>query len=85
MTRKELLEYTRAEKLDKLFLLVSQMDTLAFESVEQLESLMSQKLELERELNKIDEGLAKLDQENWSCFTYMIRTVFSLKNCCALN
>ena len=63
MTRKELLEYTRAEKLDKLFLLVSQMDTLAFESVEQLESLMSQKLELERELNKIDEGLAKLNQE----------------------
>jgi len=63
MTRKELLEYTRAEKLDKLFLLVSQMDTLAFESVEQLESLMSQKLELERELNKIDERLAKLDQE----------------------
>ena len=63
MTRKELLEYTRAEKLDKLFLLVSQMDTLAFESVEQLESLMAQKLELERELNKIDEGLAKLNQE----------------------
>ena len=63
MTRKELLEYSRAEKLDKLFLLVSQMDTLAFESVEQLESLMSQKLELERELNKIDEGLAKLNQE----------------------
>ena len=63
MTRKELLEYTRAEKLDKLFLLVSQMDTLAFESVEQLESLMSQKLELERELNKIDERLAKLNQE----------------------
>ena len=63
MTRKELLEYSRAEKLDKLFLLVSQMDTLAFESVEQLESLMSQKLELERELNQIDERLAKLDQE----------------------
>ena len=63
MTRKELLEYTRAEKLDKLFLLVSQMDTLAFESVEQLESLMAQKLELERELNKIDERLAKLNQE----------------------
>jgi len=63
MTRKELLEYSRTEKLDKLFLLVSQMDTLAFESVEQLESLMSQKLELERELNKIDEGLAKLNQE----------------------
>ena len=63
MTRTELLEYTRAEKLDKLFLLVSQMDTLAFESVEQLESLMAQKLELERELNKIDERLAKLNQE----------------------
>ena len=63
MTRKELLEYSRAEKLDKLFLLASQMDTLAFESVEQLESLMSQKLELERELNHIDERLAKLDQE----------------------
>ena len=63
MTRKELLEYSRAEKLDKLFLLVSQMDTLAFESVEQLERLMSQKLELERELNQIDERLAKLDQE----------------------
>jgi len=63
MTRKELLEYSRAEKLDKLFLLVSQMDTLAFESVEQLESLTSQKLELERELNQIDERLAKLDQE----------------------
>jgi len=63
MTRKELLEYSRAEKLDKLFLLVSQMDTLAFETVEQLESLMSQKLELERELNQIDERLAKLDQE----------------------
>ena len=63
MTRKELLEYSRTEKLDKLFLLVSQMDTLAFESVEQLESLMSQKLELERELNKIDERLAKLNQE----------------------
>ena len=63
MTRKELLEYSRAEKLDKLFLLVSQMDTLAFETVEQLESLTSQKLELERELNQIDERLAKLDQE----------------------
>lgn len=63
MTRKELLEYSRAEKLDKLFLLVSQMDTLAFETVEQLERLTSQKLELERELNQIDERLAKLDQE----------------------
>ena len=41
MTRKELLEYTRSEKLDKLFILASQMDTLAFESVEQLESLIA--------------------------------------------
>lgn len=63
MTRKELLEYTRAEKLDKLFLLVSQMDTLAFESVEQLESLLAQKTELERELGRLDERLAKLNQE----------------------
>jgi hypothetical protein len=63
MTRKELLEYSRAEKLDKLFLLISQMDTLAFETVEQLESLTFQKLELERELNQIDERLAKLNQE----------------------
>jgi len=63
MTRKELLEYTRSEKLDKLFLLVSQMDTLAFESVEQLESLLAQKSELERELGLLDERLAKLNQE----------------------
>ena len=63
MTRKELLEYSRAEKLDKLFLLVSQMDTLAFESVEQLESLIAQKTELERELGRLDERLAKLNQE----------------------
>lgn len=63
MTRKELLEYSRAEKLDKLFLLVSQMDTLAFESVEQLESLLAQKSELERELGQLDERLAKLNQE----------------------
>ena len=63
MTRKELLEYSRAEKLDKLFLLVSQMDTLAFESVEQLESLLAQKSELERELGLLDERLAKLNQE----------------------
>lgn len=63
MTRKELLEYTRSEKLDKLFLLVSQMDTLAFESVEQLESLLAQKTELERELGRLDERLAKLNQE----------------------
>jgi hypothetical protein len=63
MTRKELLEYTRAEKLDKLFLLVSQMDTLAFESVEQLESLIAQKTELERELGLLDERLAKLNEE----------------------
>ena len=63
MTRKELLEYSRAEKLDKLFLLVSQMDTLAFESVEQLESLLAQKSELERELGQLDERLAKLNEE----------------------
>jgi hypothetical protein len=63
MTRTELLEHIRAEKLDKLFLLASQMDTLAFESVEQLESLMAQKLKLERELGKIEENLAKLNQE----------------------
>lgn len=63
MTRKELLEYTRSEKLDKLFLTVSQMDTLAFESVEQLESLMAQKTELERELGRLDERLAKLNEE----------------------
>ena len=63
MTRKELLEYSRAEKLDKLFLTVSQMDTLAFESVEQLESLLAQKFELERELGQLDERLAKLNQE----------------------
>lgn len=63
MTRKELLEYTRSEKLDKLFLLVSQMDTLAFESVEQLESLIAQKTELERELGLLDERLAKLNEE----------------------
>ena len=63
MTRKELLEYSRAEKLDKLFITVSQMDTLAFESVEQLESLLAQKTELERELGQLDERLAKLNQE----------------------
>lgn len=63
MTRKELLEYSRSEKLDKLFLLVSQMDTLAFESVEQLESLIAQKTELERELGRLDERLAKLNEE----------------------
>jgi hypothetical protein len=63
MTRKELLEYTRSEKLDKLFLTVSQMDTLAFESVEQLESLVAQKTELERELGRLDERLAKLNEE----------------------
>ena len=63
MTRKELLEYSRSEKLDKLFLTVSQMDTLAFESVEQLESLIAQKTELERELGRLDERLAKLNEE----------------------
>jgi hypothetical protein len=63
MTRKELLEYTRSEKLDKLFILASQMDTLGFESVEQLESLIAQKTELERELGRLDERLAKLNEE----------------------
>ncbi len=63
MTRKELLEYTRSEKLDKLFILASQMDTLAFKSVEQLESLIAQKAELERELGRLDERLAKLNEE----------------------
>lgn len=63
MTRKELLEYTRSEKLDKLFILASQMDTLAFKSVEQLESLIAQKTELERELGRLDERLAKLNEE----------------------
>lgn len=63
MTRKELLEYTRSEKLDKLFILASQMDTLAFKSVQQLESLIAQKTELERELGLLDERLAKLNEE----------------------
>jgi len=63
MTRKELLEYTRSEKLDKLFILASQMDTLGFESVEQHESLIAQKTELERELGRLDERLAKLNEE----------------------
>lgn len=63
MTRKELLEYTRSEKLDKLFILASQMDTLGFESVQQLESLIAQKTELERELGRLDERLAKLNEE----------------------
>jgi len=63
MTRKELLEYTRSEKLDKLFILASQMDTLGFESVEQLESLIAQKTELERELGRLAERLAKLNEE----------------------
>jgi len=63
MTRKELLEYTRSEKLDKLFILASQMDTLAFKSVQQLESLIAQKAELERELGLLDERLAKLNEE----------------------
>jgi predicted YcjX-like family ATPase len=63
MTRKELLEYTRSEKLDKLFILASQMDTLGFESVEQLESLIAQKTELERELGRLDERLANLNEE----------------------
>jgi hypothetical protein len=39
------------------------MDTLAFKSVEQLESLIAQKAELERELGRLDERLAKLNEE----------------------
>ena len=61
MTRMELLEYKRAEKLDQLFIVVSQMDTLSFESVEQLESLMSQKAELEREVGSLNERIAVLN------------------------
>lgn len=61
MTRMELLEYKRAEKLDQLFIVVSQMDTLSFESVEQLESLMSQKAELEREVGSLNERIARLN------------------------
>jgi hypothetical protein len=63
MTRKELLEYTRTEKLDKLFILASQMDTLAFKSVQQLESLIAQKAELERDLGLLNERLSKLNEE----------------------
>ena len=61
MTRMELLEYKRAEKLDQLFIVVSQMDTLSFESVEQLESLMSQKAELEREVGSLNERITRLN------------------------
>tara|TARA_R110000868_G_C10895130_1_gene763896 strand:+ start:640 stop:840 length:201 start_codon:yes stop_codon:yes gene_type:complete len=63
MTRKELLEYTRTEKLDKLFLLASQIDTLSFETAQQLESINIQRAELERDLNLLDERLSKLDEE----------------------
>jgi hypothetical protein len=63
MTRKELLEYTRTEKLDKLFILASQMDTLAFKSVQQLESLIAQKAELERDLGLLNERLSRLNEE----------------------
>ena len=61
MTRKELLDYKRAEKLDQLFMVVSQMDTLAFESVEQLESLMSQKASLEQEVALLNERIERLN------------------------
>jgi len=63
MTRKELLEYTRTEKLDKLFLLASQIDTLSFETAQQLESINIQRAELERDLNLLDERLSKLNEE----------------------
>ena len=63
MTRKELLEYTRTEKLDKIFILASQMDTLAFKSVQQLESLIAQKAELERDLGLLNERLSRLNEE----------------------
>ena len=63
MTRKELLEYTRTEKLEKLFILASQMDTLAFKSVQQLESLIAQKAELERDLGLLNERLSRLNEE----------------------
>ena len=63
MTRKELLEYIRTEKLDKLFILASQMDTLAFKSVQQLESLIAQKAELERDLGLLNERLSRLNEE----------------------
>ena len=63
LTRKELLEYTRTEKLDKLFILASQMDTLAFKSVQQLESLIAQKAELERDLGLLNERLSRLNEE----------------------
>ena len=61
MTRKELLDYKRAEKLDQLFMVVSQVDTLAFESVEQLESLLSQKATLEQEVASLNERIERLN------------------------
>lgn len=63
MTRKELLEYTRTEKLDKLFLLASQIDTLSFETAQQFESINIQRAELERDLGLLDERLSRLNEE----------------------
>jgi len=63
MTRKELLEYTRTEKLDKLFLLASQIDTLSFETTQQFESINFQRAELERDLGLLDERLSRLNEE----------------------
>lgn len=63
MTRKELLEHIRAEKLHELFLAASQIDTLSYETVSQLESLTTQVKTLERALGQIEESLNKLDQE----------------------
>lgn len=63
MTRKELLEYTRTEKLDKLFLLASQIDTLSFETTQQFESINIQRAELERDLGLLDERLSRLNEE----------------------
>lgn len=63
MTRKELLEYTRTEKLDKLFLLASQIDTLSFENAQQFESINIQRAELERDLGLLDERLSRLNEE----------------------
>lgn len=63
MTRKELLEYTRTEKLDKLFILASQIDTLSFETAQQFESINIQRAELERDLSLLDERLSRLNEE----------------------
>lgn len=63
MTRKELLEYTRTEKLDKLFILASQIDTLSFETAQQFESINIQRAELERDLGLLDERLSRLNEE----------------------